>query len=276
MEPARLRILQHLMLGEHRVVDLTNRPGLAQSTASPHLVCLRDWPIHTAHRMSLRDVRDADAVRSLYNRVAPAYDPAAWVFRPLGARRLQGRAVELLNIRPGDTVVDLGCGTGINLPILAEAVGENGYVIGVDLSPGMLAKAQRRASRHNLSQVSLIQADMRTFVLPTGTAAVLATASLEMVPEHDAVVGALAAQLTASQGRLAVGGVRRPPTWPRWAVTLGRGATAVFGVTRAYEDIQPWRSVRSHMNEIAFETAAGGALYLIVAKSTPAPSTSEQ
>lgn len=41
-DPARLSILRHLMLGEHRVVDLTNHLGLAQSTTSAHLVCLRD------------------------------------------------------------------------------------------------------------------------------------------------------------------------------------------------------------------------------------------
>ena len=41
-DPARLRILQHLALGEHRVVDLTAHVGLAQSTVSAHLACLRD------------------------------------------------------------------------------------------------------------------------------------------------------------------------------------------------------------------------------------------
>ncbi|MEO7589336.1 MAG: metalloregulator ArsR/SmtB family transcription factor [Arachnia sp.] len=41
-DPARLIILQHLTLGEHRVVDLTNHLGLAQSTTSTHLSCLRD------------------------------------------------------------------------------------------------------------------------------------------------------------------------------------------------------------------------------------------
>ncbi len=41
-DPARLTILQHLTLGEHRVVDLTNHLGLAQSTTSAHLGCLRD------------------------------------------------------------------------------------------------------------------------------------------------------------------------------------------------------------------------------------------
>ena len=41
-EPSRLTILQHLALGEHRVVDLTAHLGLAQSTVSKHLACLRD------------------------------------------------------------------------------------------------------------------------------------------------------------------------------------------------------------------------------------------
>jgi len=41
-DPARLRILRHLALGEHRVVDLTAHLSLAQSTVSQHLACLRD------------------------------------------------------------------------------------------------------------------------------------------------------------------------------------------------------------------------------------------
>jgi len=41
-DPTRLAILRHLMLGEHRVVDLTAHLGLAQSTVSAHLACLRD------------------------------------------------------------------------------------------------------------------------------------------------------------------------------------------------------------------------------------------
>ena len=41
-DPARLAILLHLSLGEHRVVDLTAHLGLAQSTTSAHLACLRD------------------------------------------------------------------------------------------------------------------------------------------------------------------------------------------------------------------------------------------
>jgi len=47
-EPSRLAILRHLSLGEHRVVDLTNHLGLAQSTVSKHLACLRDCGLVTS------------------------------------------------------------------------------------------------------------------------------------------------------------------------------------------------------------------------------------
>lgn len=47
-EPSRLAILRHLALGEHRVVDLTRHLGLAQSTVSKHLSCLRDCGLVTS------------------------------------------------------------------------------------------------------------------------------------------------------------------------------------------------------------------------------------
>jgi ArsR family transcriptional regulator, cadmium/lead-responsive transcriptional repressor len=47
-DPARLAILRHLALGEHRVVDLTAHLGLAQSTVSAHLACLRDCGLVTS------------------------------------------------------------------------------------------------------------------------------------------------------------------------------------------------------------------------------------
>ena len=47
-DPSRLAILRHLALGEHKVVDLTAHLGLAQSTVSAHLACLRDCGLVTS------------------------------------------------------------------------------------------------------------------------------------------------------------------------------------------------------------------------------------
>jgi DNA-binding transcriptional ArsR family regulator len=47
-DPGRVRILQHLLLGQHRVVELTSHLGLAQSTVSKHLACLRDCGLVTS------------------------------------------------------------------------------------------------------------------------------------------------------------------------------------------------------------------------------------
>src|SRR5919106_4338208 len=47
-DTSRLAILQHLALGEHRVVDLTEHLGLAQSTVSAHLACLKDCGLVTS------------------------------------------------------------------------------------------------------------------------------------------------------------------------------------------------------------------------------------
>lgn len=61
-DPVRLAIVRHLALGEHRVVDLTAHVGLAQSTVSGHLSCLRDCGLVTAR---------AEGRASLYSLARP-------------------------------------------------------------------------------------------------------------------------------------------------------------------------------------------------------------
>ena len=67
-DPTRLAIVQHLALGEHRVVDLTEHLGLAQSTVSKHLACLRDCGLTTSRpqgRASMWSLNHAEAVLEL-------------------------------------------------------------------------------------------------------------------------------------------------------------------------------------------------------------------
>ena len=88
----------------------------------------------------------------LYDFLAPAYDRVfESIYLPF-----RTRALDLLPNLTGAAVLDLACGTGLNFPALAERVGAQGKIIGVDISAGMLAQAQRRVDREGLPNVTLI------------------------------------------------------------------------------------------------------------------------
>lgn len=78
------------------------------------------------------------------------------------------RAIEALGPGLGDVVLDVGCGAGQTLLQLAERVGTEGRVIGVDVAPLLLEIARRRTEP--LGQVRLIQADAQSLDLPAGSA----------------------------------------------------------------------------------------------------------
>lgn len=87
----------------------------------------------------------AERTQGFYTRWAGIYDAIA-SYTP-GIRRLRQHAVDSLGLEAGDTVVEFGCGTGANVPFLRDAVGQTGTVVGVDFTPGMVARASRLAAR---------------------------------------------------------------------------------------------------------------------------------
>ncbi len=91
---------------------------------------------------------------------AEAYELIDLQLSPLGLR-----AIEAFGVGSGDIVLDIGCGAGQTLLQLAERVGPEGQVIGVDVAPLLLEIAKRRTEQ--LSQVRLIQADAQSLDLPS-------------------------------------------------------------------------------------------------------------
>jgi ubiquinone/menaquinone biosynthesis C-methylase UbiE len=88
------------------------------------------------------------------------------------ARSYKRLALDLLELRPGQTVLDLGCGPATDLPALAEAVTANGAatgtVIGVDNSPEMAAHARARTAE--LPTVTVVMGDIHAIPLPSARA----------------------------------------------------------------------------------------------------------
>ncbi|NIS61471.1 MAG: class I SAM-dependent methyltransferase, partial [Proteobacteria bacterium] len=81
-------------------------------------------------------------IRSSYQSAAKYYDFAVRLYGLIGIRKAyRSRAVKLLGLQRGDSVIELGCGTGLNFPPIVERIGPEGRLIGVDLAPNMLAYA---------------------------------------------------------------------------------------------------------------------------------------
>ncbi|OAQ52102.1 hypothetical protein HTG_14055 [Natrinema mahii] len=96
-----------------------------------------------------------ESAREFYGRWASLYDLIAR--ETPGIARLRRRAAAACRLEPGDTVVEMGCGTGANLPYLREQVGPEGTVIGIDFTRPVLERA--RAATADYDNVHVLQGD---------------------------------------------------------------------------------------------------------------------
>jgi phosphatidylethanolamine/phosphatidyl-N-methylethanolamine N-methyltransferase len=122
--------------------------------------------------------------QSFYGRWALLYDTIATL---PGIGSWRERAVNSLKLSAGDTVVEMGCGTGANLPYLYEAVGAGGTVVGIDVTRGMLDRARKRVAAEGWGNVHLVRGDATA--PPIGTAdAILASFVVGMFETPETVV----------------------------------------------------------------------------------------
>jgi demethylmenaquinone methyltransferase/2-methoxy-6-polyprenyl-1,4-benzoquinol methylase len=92
-----------------------------------------------------------------YDRRAKNYDTLVHLLSLGMDTHYRKIAVQRLQVRPGDRVLDLGCGTGLDLPRLSRKVGPHGTVTGFDLSKEMLGRARQRIDQRELENIFLVQ-----------------------------------------------------------------------------------------------------------------------
>jgi ubiquinone/menaquinone biosynthesis C-methylase UbiE len=129
---------------------------------------------------------DISTVRQRYNRLARRYNliDLAFFVRP----DIRKRAVDRLDLKPGNRVLEVGCGTGKNLALLRAAVGPQGHVYGVDLSDGMLQVAEDTRRQNGWNNVTLVRSDIADYRPPEPMQGVLFSLSYNTMPHHAQVL----------------------------------------------------------------------------------------
>lgn len=95
-----------------------------------------------------------------------------------------GNPFSIHELRPGEQVVDVGCGAGMDSMIAAKMVGPSGRVVGVDMTPAMLAKAQRNAAEAHFSNVEFREGYGESLPIPDGWAdVVISNGALNLMPD---------------------------------------------------------------------------------------------
>lgn len=199
---------------------------------------------------------DIDLVRRKYRWNAALYD---LVRGPTA--RLRDIAIGRLGLRPGATVLDVGCGTGLSFEPLEEAVGPTGRIVGVDVSPDMLAKAREKITTHGWSNVTLIEANAEDATLePESVDAVLSFYTHDIVSSERAMRVAVRALRTGgpfvAAGVKLTTGVRGLLLNP---LTVGYSLPAVTNLS----GLQcPWRELERMLGHLDVEEYAGGTAYV--------------
>ena len=185
-----------------------------------------------------------------YRKKAKHYDITSQFYPVPGypQRAPRVRALQALGLRPGASVVEIACGTGLNFSRIEQVIGPEGRIVGVDLTDAMLAQARRRIETNGWSNISLVQADAAEFEFPTDVDAILSTYALSQVAECRDVIARGVAALSRG-GRWVVLDLKAPDNAPRWLAQLGIALARPFGSIDEWIVRRPWEAIRAALQD---------------------------
>ncbi len=189
-------------------------------------------------------------------------------FQERDTRAIRQQAVDALELEDGDTVIDVGCGPGVNFEMLREAVGSDGYVLAIDYSPDMIEKSLARVDDHGWENVEVIRADATRYDYgEEAFDAALATLSVSVLPDVRAATRTIHRSLVPG-GRFAVYDARTVPSGPARVLNPLIRLFFRYFINRN-EDEEPLAVLREEFDRVeVIDTYAAGTNYVTIAEKT--------
>jgi SAM-dependent methyltransferase len=190
------------------------------------------------------------------------YTPEELASIPAGANMglSCGNPTATANLRPGEVVVDLGCGGGLDVFLAAARVGPTGKAIGIDMTPEMLERARRNAAQANdgrgFPNVEFHQATIDHLPLPDASVdCVISNCVINLAPDKPAVFREVARVLKPG-GRLAVSDIALKQPLP---AEIGQDVMAYVGCIAGAVLIEEYRRQLAEAGFAAVEVIDTGA-----------------
>jgi arsenite methyltransferase len=198
--------------------------------------------------------RTAAAIRR-YRRHAAGYDTSAERTEPL-----RQRTIERLALRPGDTVLDVGSGTGLSFDLIMAGIGPRGHLVGIEQSPEMMAVARERVAARGWTNIALLEAPIEDVAIPAPVTALLFNFVHDVLQSPPALARIFAA--AAPGARVACQGMK---LFPWWAAPLN---LFVLAKARPYMTTfanlaRPWTALEPHVPRLQRETTMLGMGYIV-------------
>ncbi len=207
-----------------------------------------------------------------YTKVAPRYDKVVsfWakaVFFPLD--RYRREAVEAMRIGRGDTVLEIGCGTGLNFPYVQERIGTSGRLIALDYTPAMIEQATRKVEENGWRNVEFVRGDAAEVEkLVTGPVdAAVSTACLCIVPGWERAISGTAALLRPGGRAVVLDWLTMKPKGPLrlvsplvewWIRHYGFADPAID-----FAEVRPWNAtMEKYLTDVSYREMYFGTMFL--------------
>ena len=189
-----------------------------------------------------------------YRDKAAGYDASAERTMPL--RR---RTIGLLELQPGQVVLDVGAGTGLSYGLLRDAIGPAGRVLAFEQSPEMFELAQARVRREGWGNVWHTRAAAETVQLPQAADAVLFNFTHDILRTPEAVRNIL--RQVRPGGRVAVAGIKFFPWWTGPLNLLPWLKNRPYNA-RPADLWQPWDILEPHCRDFTRTSVMAGMGYI--------------
>jgi precorrin-6B methylase 2 len=172
------------------------------------------------------------------------------------------QVVARLAPRPGEVILDVGCGTGLNFKAIRDAVGPSGRLIGVELCPQMLDVARDRIERHGWTNVEVVESDVAEAEIPAAADAALLCAVHDVMRSPSALANVL--DHLREGARIVAGG----PKWAPWRRSDGLSSNlSTWRMNRAcvttFEGFaRPWSHLEHFVDDLIVDEVFGGGGYI--------------